>query len=54
MYDSTIDSNESNKRNWIALAIVGLGALAITVLFSPAVGLYDLGPAQKQIAASGR
>ncbi|WP_168185815.1 hypothetical protein [Magnetospirillum sp. ME-1] len=47
-------SNDTNARNWIALGIVGLTALAITVLFSPAVGLYDLGPAQKQIAASGR
>ncbi|CUW40952.1 protein of unknown function [Magnetospirillum sp. XM-1] len=54
MYESAINSNESNKRNWIALSIVGLGALAITVLFSPAAGLYDLGPSQKQIAASGR
>jgi hypothetical protein len=54
MYESTIDSNESNARNWIALGIVGLGALAIAVLFSPAAGLYDLGPLHKQIAASGR
>ncbi|EME69005.1 hypothetical protein H261_15487 [Paramagnetospirillum caucaseum] len=54
MYDSMTDSNETNARSWIALGVVGLAALAITVLFSPAVGLYDLGPAQQQIAASGR
>ena len=54
MYDSTIDSNDTNLCSWLALGVVGLGALAIAVLFSPAVGLYDLGPAQKQIAASVR
>lgn len=54
MYDSAIDSNDSNLCSWITLGVVGLGALAIAVLFSPAVGLYDLRPVQKQIAASGR
>ncbi|KIL99457.1 hypothetical protein CCC_03973 [Paramagnetospirillum magnetotacticum MS-1] len=54
MYDSSIDPNDINLRSWITLGVVGLGALAIAILFSPAAGLYDLGPAQKQIAASGR
>ncbi|WP_170958829.1 hypothetical protein [Magnetospirillum sp. 15-1] len=54
MSNSMTDSNDTNVRNWIALGVVGLGALAIAVLFSPAVGLYELGPMQKQIAASGR
>jgi hypothetical protein len=54
MTDSMDDSNDTNVRNWLALAAVGLSALAIAVLFSPAAGLYDLGPAQTKIAASLR
>ncbi len=54
MRDFQIDDSETNRRNWIALGIVGLGTLAFTVLCSPAFGLYDFGAAQKQIAASFR
>jgi hypothetical protein len=53
MYETMNDSNESNTRSWFALAAVTLAALAITVAFSPAAGLYDLSP-QKQIASSLR
>ncbi len=54
MSNSMDDSNGANARSWIALGAIGLSALAIVVLFSPAVGLYDLGPVQKKIATSGR
>lgn len=54
MNEFQIDDTETNRRNWIALGIVGLGALAFTVLCSPAIGLYDLNAAQKQIAVSIR
>ena len=54
MSNSMDDSNDAGMRNWIALGAIGLSALAIVILFSPAVGLYDLGPVQKKIAASGR
>ena len=53
MYDSTTSANESNLRNAVALGLVGLVALAVAVVFSPAIGLYELGP-QKQVAASIR
>jgi hypothetical protein len=53
MSEISIDSSESNVRNWIALSAVSLAALAIAVLFSPAVGVYQLGGPQ-QITASLR
>jgi hypothetical protein len=53
MYDSTTSANEFNLRNAVALGLVGLVALAVAVVFSPAIGLYELGP-QKQVAASIR
>jgi hypothetical protein len=54
MSDFQIDDAEINRRNWIALGIVGLGTLAFTILCSPAFGVYDFGTPQKQIAASIR
>lgn len=53
MYETMTDSNASNVRSWIALGTVALAALTITVLFSPAIGVFDLGP-QKQVTASIR
>ncbi|MBI3446392.1 MAG: hypothetical protein HY055_13810 [Magnetospirillum sp.] len=54
MYDSTMSHTEANPMRWLSLSAVCLAAIAITVLFSPRIGLYDLSPAQKQIAASLR
>lgn len=53
MSDFSTTTTESNLRNAIALGLIGFVALAVAVIFSPAAGLYELGP-QKQIAASIR
>ncbi|BAE50479.1 hypothetical protein [Paramagnetospirillum magneticum] len=54
MYETVSNSNATNVRSLITLTIVAVSTLAVVILCSPAVGLYELGPAQKQIAASGR
>ena len=54
MYESTMDQSEGNSLRWAMLGAICLAALAVSIVFSPAAGLYDLHPAAKQIAASQR